>query len=270
MKMDIVVDIQCVKDFKNRAIPKEVAVLSLDQNLTGHWIVSPNSKITTLCQEAGKENDWLSQNHHGLDWLDQGVSAKVLFKNLEEICNWAKNIYVRGGTKVGILRKITTRHINLKFQDDCPPFHKLTASSNYCMHHALKFCFSKYSCALNNAFEVKTWLNTSDKTQAVNLLRTGLVDISTTNFVRHSTWQIIWFYVQILSKKKVQFQRKNPRLEKVKEFAFEPPMNLCDEQYSNSTDFISNSYSRCGSLCGRSYPIDLDETDSFYFQHPKT
>ena len=54
MKMDIVVDIQCVKDYKNRAIPKEVAVLSLDQNFTGDWIVSPNRQITTLCQEARK------------------------------------------------------------------------------------------------------------------------------------------------------------------------------------------------------------------------
>ena len=42
MKMDIVVDIQGVKDYKNRAIPKEMAVLSWDQNFTGHWIVSPN------------------------------------------------------------------------------------------------------------------------------------------------------------------------------------------------------------------------------------
>ena len=50
--MDIVVDIQCVKDFKNRAIPKEVTVLSLDQNFTEHWIVSPNSKITTLHGEG--------------------------------------------------------------------------------------------------------------------------------------------------------------------------------------------------------------------------
>ena len=54
------------------------------------------------------------------------------------------------------------------------------------MYRALKFCFSKYSCALNNAFKLKTWLNTRGKTQAV------------------------------------------------KEFVFEPPINLCDEQYSNS------------------------------------
>ena len=43
-----------VKDYKNRLIPKEVAVLSLDQNFTGHWIVSPNRQIITLCQEARK------------------------------------------------------------------------------------------------------------------------------------------------------------------------------------------------------------------------
>ena len=48
MTMDIVVDIQCVKDFKNRAIPKEASVLSLDQIFTGHWIVSPNRQIITL------------------------------------------------------------------------------------------------------------------------------------------------------------------------------------------------------------------------------
>ena len=85
LKVDIVIDIQCVKDYKNRVIPKEVAVLSLDQNCTGHWIVSPNRQLSTLCQEARKENDCLSQNYHGLDWLDQGVSEKVLFKNLEDI-----------------------------------------------------------------------------------------------------------------------------------------------------------------------------------------
>ena len=32
----------------------------------------------------------------------------------------------------------------------------------------------------------------------VNLLSTGLVDISTTNFARHSTWHILSFYAQIL------------------------------------------------------------------------
>ena len=164
MKMDIVVDIQCVKDCKNRVVPKEVTVLSLNQNFTGHWIVSPNSQITALCQEARKENDWLSRNYHGLDWLDQGVSEKVLFKYLEEICRRENNIYVRGGMKVAILRKITARHIiNLEFEEDCPPFHKLTASGHYCMHHALKFGFSKFSCTLNNASKLKTWLNTRGK-----------------------------------------------------------------------------------------------------------
>ena len=72
---------------------------------------------------------------------------------------------------MAILRKITTRHIiNLEFHNDCPPFHKLTASSNYCMHRALELCFLKYSCALNNAFKLKTWLNTRGKTQAVEEL----------------------------------------------------------------------------------------------------
>ena len=48
-----------------------------------------------------------------------------------------------------------------------------------------------------------------------NLLRTGLVDISTTNFVRHSTWQILWFYVQISSKKKSNFNIKIPVLKRL-------------------------------------------------------
>ena len=51
MKMNIVIDIQCVKDYKNRAIPKEVAVLSLNLNFTGHWT---NRQIITLCQEPRK------------------------------------------------------------------------------------------------------------------------------------------------------------------------------------------------------------------------
>ena len=130
-----------------------MAVVALNQDFIGHWIVSSNNRITHLCDDARKQNDWLTQHHHGLDWTDTCVSEKVLYKNLEEICKSSDKIYVRGNVKSIVLQKITTRNIkNLETDADCPPFHKLLSSSKYCVQHFIKSNYFKYACAVNNAF----------------------------------------------------------------------------------------------------------------------
>ena len=162
--MDVVIDIQFCKDHKNRVVPKEVAVVALNQDFIGHWIVSSNNRVTHLCDDARKQNDWLTQHHHGLDWTDTGVTLKVLYKNLEEICKRTDKIYVCGNVKTTVLRKITTRNIkNLETDPDCPPFHKLLSTSKYCVQHFIKLNHFKYTCALNNAFKLKTWINSRKK-----------------------------------------------------------------------------------------------------------
>jgi len=39
--MDIVIDIQGFHDVEENFIPKEVAVLAINETITGHWIMIP-------------------------------------------------------------------------------------------------------------------------------------------------------------------------------------------------------------------------------------
>ena len=158
--MDLVIDFQCFRDNENRVIPKEVAVLSVKQDFSAHWITAPLYKSNKLKSDVRRTNNWLTLNHHGLDWYDGEVSVKDVYKNLRGICRRADKIYVRGREKAALLSKVTTREIiNLELEDDCPPFQKLTWCENYCMQHAIKPTHIRFSCALNNAYRLKNWLN---------------------------------------------------------------------------------------------------------------
>ena len=90
-RMDVIVDIQCLKDAKNIATPKEVAHLSLNGNYTAHWIVAPSAKIDHFSQDIREENNWLKNHHHGLDYFAGEISQrssntifKKMTKTLEE------------------------------------------------------------------------------------------------------------------------------------------------------------------------------------------
>lgn len=161
--MDIVVDIQCLKDNSNVVTPKEIAIVALDGNFISHWMISPkNSKTDTMCVAARKENNWLSKKHHGLDYFDGETEKKSLYKTLRELTKRVGKIYVRGKEKWHILNKITAREvINLEYDPECPSFDKLPWSDNFCLQHAVKTAYLQYNCALNNAYRIKAWLSTS-------------------------------------------------------------------------------------------------------------
>ena len=71
--MDLVVDIQCYKNFENTVCPKEVAIISLDGDFVAHWV-----PVHRLSRSVKRENNWLTQHHHGLDYLDGDVTNKNL------------------------------------------------------------------------------------------------------------------------------------------------------------------------------------------------
>lgn len=153
-------DVQCFKDSKDRVVPKEVAIVALHKEFTAHWIVSPICKSWKLRRDIRKQNNWLTVNHHGLDWYDVGVSLSTLHKKLKDIFKTTDKIYVRGKEKAEYLRRLTTREIiDLEEDVNCPPFVKLTWTECYCFEHAVKQNYLRYSCALHNSFQLKHWLN---------------------------------------------------------------------------------------------------------------
>lgn len=160
--MDLVIDIQCFKDNKNRVIPKEVGVVALHKDFSAHWIVSPECNSKSLRKEILRQNNWLTVNHHGLEWCEGDISSKKMYKNLQEICMRADKIYVRGKEKSELLVKVTTRQVINLEQDECPPFQKLIWCEKYCIQHAIRPCYPRCACALNNAFRLKNWLTTRE------------------------------------------------------------------------------------------------------------
>ena len=62
--MDLVIDIQCLKDVDNNKTPKEIALVSLNGDFHCHWLVAPTACVDDLSDEIGRQNNWLSQHCH--------------------------------------------------------------------------------------------------------------------------------------------------------------------------------------------------------------
>lgn len=167
--MDVIIDIQCLKNDKNVAVPKEVAILSIDGNYFGHWLVSPSADINKFPKEIRQQNDWLKRHHHGLDYFEGEVSLKFLYKTLKDITKKVNRVFVRGKEKWSIIHKLTAREvINLEYDTDCPSFHNLPWSDTYCIQHSIKVLHLHFNCALNNVHRLRCWLQKQEKYQQIS------------------------------------------------------------------------------------------------------
>ena len=131
--MDMIVDIQCLKNSKNLVVPKEIAILSLNGNYSAHWMVGPSTGIDNFSSEIRKQNNWLKKHHHSLDYSEGEVSTRALFKSLKELMKKVGRVFVRRKEKWSIVHKITARElINLEYDIDCASFANLPWSDAYC------------------------------------------------------------------------------------------------------------------------------------------
>ena len=135
--MDLVINIQCIKGAKHSIRSKEIAIVALNGIYHGHWVVAPTVDVNSLNDDIRRENNRLSQNFHGFDYLEGEVALKVLHKILRELTKSARKIYVRGSEKWLLLHKIIAHEIiNLEYDKKCPRFDKLS-SNVYCIHYAV-------------------------------------------------------------------------------------------------------------------------------------
>lgn len=189
--MDVIIDIQFFKDNKGGHIPKEVALTAVGNEFSSHWIVSPPTRaIEKLSKNIKKQNEWLTQNHHGLDYFDGDVPIRVLTKSLRELCRSVRKIYVRGVEKVYFLKRITTREIiNLEHNDECPPFENLPWADNYCFQHGAKPTHLRNFCALNNTIRLKLWL-LEHKSDIGNIDLESTIEICNNEQPGSSSWSL--------------------------------------------------------------------------------
>lgn len=158
--MDIVVDIEFLKGVNNESIPKEVAVLALNDEFLSHWIIAPPYTASKFSTSVRLQNNYLTQHHHGLDWYDGDITNEQLINNLQQLSKDVGKVYVRGTEMVNFLQDITAREItNLEILAGSPKMKNLPWNDLYCMRHSMKHCYVSFSCALNNASRLKNWLN---------------------------------------------------------------------------------------------------------------
>ncbi|XP_011631955.1 uncharacterized protein LOC105423756 [Pogonomyrmex barbatus] len=65
--MDIVIDIQGFRDAEGKFMPKEVAVVAINEAFISHCIMMPPYPFVELPEKYRRENNWLSQNFHGIE-----------------------------------------------------------------------------------------------------------------------------------------------------------------------------------------------------------
>lgn len=160
--MDYIIDIQGFRDAHKKFIPKEVAVVSIQNHSIGHWVVKPPHKFTDLPNSVKNTNTYCTLNVHGLEWDDGEIS---LHKLRYILCNIGKNsvkIYVRGSEKSSFIEEtIGRRVINLE-EFQFPSFAKLDkdfTGETLCILHSLtKFDNKKEFCALHKAHQIRKWM----------------------------------------------------------------------------------------------------------------
>ncbi|KYN07153.1 hypothetical protein ALC62_01885 [Cyphomyrmex costatus] len=158
--MNIVIDIQGFKNTEEDFFPKEVAIVSINNDHCAHWIIAPYS-FTELSTRSKSQNNWLSKNFHGIEWFEGDTPYKNLCRHLRTIAQFTNRIFIRGRDKSAFLHRITSRNIiNLEEEEKCPPFHQLPQLKQTCLIHSIKIKTNnrEYTCALNNALRIRKWI----------------------------------------------------------------------------------------------------------------
>lgn len=235
--MNIVIDIQGIKDRCNAFIPKEIAVASVDSDYSAHWLVSPPHSYKSLPPSVKRQNTWLVDNYHGIEWSDGETTLRAIETVLKKIAVQADRILTRGAEKATYLAHLTDCFIiNLEEDTEDPSFRHLPECETLCIHHSLlRKKKPTYRCALNNAVKIKEWLRHSSRIDSLWEYRTT------------TTWS-----VGLSDLGGDEKYRGNKVIAAV----------ACYEQSANLTGSSEHTESRCRRVPGRSHPKGVGETDS--------
>lgn len=155
--MDCVIEIQGFFDKDDEFVPKEVAVVTLDEEFSGHWIISPPVLFTDLPQQIRIKNNWLTHNHHGIEWFEGDITLQQLHIKLRDIARGSGKIYAFGPINAGYLQAVMSREIVNLETVNCPTFSTLAFNSQRCLHHGL-MRRPELTCSLNRAVRLKQWI----------------------------------------------------------------------------------------------------------------
>lgn len=137
--MPLILDVQGFKVEKNKFIVKELA--GFDGERICHYVFKPPFSFDMLPPELQREANWVTKNHHCIQW-DIGFTPLHKFDSiLEDLTSKAECIYVKGREKAEYVRRFSSKPI---FEFEEQP--RLEQSIPKCFYHSKSKCV----CALSN------------------------------------------------------------------------------------------------------------------------
>ena len=161
--MDFVIDVQGFKDANHEFLPKEVSIISLQDNVAGHWIIAPPCPYEELPEDVKSSNDYISRRMLGIQWFDGEVSLRKLRHHLYNVARKASRIYVRGDRKARYIESIMARKIiNLEDYSPSTSFAELQKQfkcDQVCCFHACRGDeYKNQFCTVRRSHVLKQWL----------------------------------------------------------------------------------------------------------------
>ena len=87
---------------------KEAAVVALGKEYIAHWVAAAPHSFSDLTIKIQVYNNWLTGNHHGLEWFDGNIPHRLLHANLRELKRSARQIFVKGSQESALIQSIPT------------------------------------------------------------------------------------------------------------------------------------------------------------------
>lgn len=169
--MNFIIDIQAFGYQNYQYLPKEVAVLAVNKNYSAHWFVSPPVPHSALKKSAKLANSWLTDNHHGIDWIEVGISLHHLQSNLRRIARVASTVIVYSKEAAEYLEDIIGRNIICLEKDPEVPSLCQLKSKEFCIYHGVERS-QIYRCALSNVYKIREFLLQNGKATSDTAIKT--------------------------------------------------------------------------------------------------
>lgn len=161
---DLIFEVQSLRDEKNKYIPKELAVTSVQGYTIGHWFIKSPHIFDNLPYNLKVMNNFCTSEVHGIEWWEGDITLDQLKRHIFELTKIAKLIYTRGSENVKFLESLLCRHV-INLENYHAPFYtllrerfndeKIVCSVHSCQkktENLLEFC------ALNKVQLLKRWI----------------------------------------------------------------------------------------------------------------
>lgn len=162
MDYDYVIEIQGFRDKDANFVPKEVAIVSLQEHIICHWVVLPPHEFVELPSSLRTANDLAASRHFGIHWFEGDITMRKLHYHLYNIARKAKRIYVKGREKARYIQSLMTRTVEDldDYTDEgFTSLQKRFGCRQICSYHAAQEDTYKRSyCALLRAHVLRMWI----------------------------------------------------------------------------------------------------------------